>query len=143
MKKLFRFGVELFINVVIVALLYTSTIDNISSRMAVSLDPESIQVAAAGGEITLQLKNSSAEGRYAFKVKCTDNDHYRVNPVFGFVDPAGNAAVLVRRTEGPPKADGRLEVHFIPAPADATDAKALFPPGSSSEFKLNVPLIAE
>nr|CAD2186038.1 unnamed protein product [Meloidogyne enterolobii] len=126
-----------------VALLYTSTIDNISSRMAVSLDPESIQVAAAGGEITLQLKNSSAEGRYAFKVKCTDNDHYRVNPVFGFVDPAGNAAVLVRRTEGPPKADGRLEVHFIPAPADATDAKALFPPGSSSEFKLNVPLIAE
>uniref|UniRef100_A0A915NTD5 Major sperm protein n=1 Tax=Meloidogyne floridensis TaxID=298350 RepID=A0A915NTD5_9BILA len=74
--------------------------------MAVSLDPESIQVAAAGGEITLQLKNSSAE-------------------------------------EGPPKADGRLEVHFIPAPADATDAKALFPPGSSSEFKLNVPLIAE
>uniref|UniRef100_A0A914LXR9 MSP domain-containing protein n=1 Tax=Meloidogyne incognita TaxID=6306 RepID=A0A914LXR9_MELIC len=109
----------------------------------ISLDPESIQVAAAGGEITLQLKNSSAEGRYAFKVKCTDNDHYRVNPVFGFVDPAGNAAVLVRRTEGPPKADGRLEVHFIPAPADATDAKALFPPGSSSEFKLNVPLIAE
>lgn len=89
--------------------------------MAVSLDPESIQVAAAGGEITLQLKNSSAEvciilfslgllmqcnryqflqGRYAFKVKCTDNDHYRVNPVFGFVDPAGNAAVLVRRTVG-------------------------------------------
>lgn len=38
--------------------------------------------------------------RYAFKIKSTNNDHYRVNPVYGIVEPGAAAQVEVTRLVG-------------------------------------------
>ncbi|CAK5026406.1 unnamed protein product [Meloidogyne enterolobii] len=80
--------------------------------------------------------------RFAFKLKSSNNEHYRVNPVFGFVEPGAAAQVEVIRQNGPPKGDDKLEICFAGAPPDAGDAKAIFPPGSSGEFKVDVPMAA-
>ncbi|CAK5082342.1 unnamed protein product [Meloidogyne enterolobii] len=40
--------------------------------------------------------------RFAFKLKSSNNEHYRVNPVFGFVEPGAAAEVEVFRYPGPP-----------------------------------------
>jgi hypothetical protein len=86
----------------------------------VAIEPASIQVPAAGGNAVLQLQNQNAgvsgtefltssiavanhttfpnlQGRYSFKIKSTNNEHYRVNPVFGFVEPGAAASVEVTR----------------------------------------------
>ena len=43
-----------------------------------------------------QVVNQGA-GRIAFKVKCSDNDHYRLNPVYGFVEPGASASMEITR----------------------------------------------
>ncbi|CAK5026410.1 unnamed protein product [Meloidogyne enterolobii] len=85
---------------------------------------------------------SFSKVRFAFKLKSSNNEHYRVNPVFGFVEPGAAAQVEVIRQNGPPKGDDKLEICFAGAPPDAGDAKAIFPPGSSGEFKVDVPMAA-
>jgi hypothetical protein len=44
-----------------------------------------------------QLQNTNPEGRYAFKIKSTNNEHYRVNPVFGLLEPGAAAQVEITR----------------------------------------------
>ncbi|XGW24022.1 hypothetical protein V3C99_005882 [Haemonchus contortus] len=92
--------------------------------MSLTVDPPAAQVPAAGGKSTHTLANPG-EAKMVFKVKSSNNNEYRVNPVYGFIDPAGNATLEVTRLAGPPKED-KLVVHFGPAPADATDAQAAF-----------------
>jgi hypothetical protein len=64
--------------------------------MSLSIDPPALQVPASGGVSTHQLSNPG-ESRLAFKVKSTNNDHYRLKPVFGFVEPGQTASVEVTR----------------------------------------------
>nr|CAD2206132.1 unnamed protein product [Meloidogyne enterolobii] len=93
--------------------------------MAVQVEPAAIQVPASGGNVSLQLMNGNPEVRFAFKLKSSNNEHYRVNPVFGFVEPGAAAQVEVIRQNGPPKGDDKLEICFAGAPPDAGDAKAI------------------
>uniref|UniRef100_A0A8L8K461 Major sperm protein n=1 Tax=Heligmosomoides polygyrus TaxID=6339 RepID=A0A8L8K461_HELPZ len=60
-----------------------------------------------------------------FKVKLSNTDDYRVSPVFGFVDASSNANIEVIRKSGAPRND-RMVVQLVPAPQDATDARAAF-----------------
>ncbi|VDL64280.1 unnamed protein product [Nippostrongylus brasiliensis] len=92
--------------------------------MSLTAEPPQAQVPAAGGKSTHQL-NNAGDQKMIFKVKSSNNNEYRVNPVYGFVDPSGNATLEVTRLAGPPK-DDKLVVQFAPAPADATDAQAAF-----------------
>nr|CAD2164815.1 unnamed protein product [Meloidogyne enterolobii] len=110
--------------------------------MAVQVDPPSVQLPAGGGNVALKLINAGLEQRFAYKLRSSNNEHYRVNPVFGFVEPNSAATITVDRLPGPPKADDRLEICFTTVPPDAADARALFPPGSSGDFKLDVPVAA-
>ncbi|EYB99226.1 hypothetical protein Y032_0124g1232 [Ancylostoma ceylanicum] len=89
-----------------------------------SADPAQATVPAAGGKSTHTLQNPGDQ-KMIFKVKSSNNNEYRVNPVFGFVDAAGNTPIEVTRLAGAPKED-KLVVQFAPAPADATDAQAAF-----------------
>ncbi|KAL7072069.1 hypothetical protein ACQ4LE_008790 [Meloidogyne hapla] len=43
----------------------------------ISVDPEVIKVAASGGNSSFRMMNDCPERRYCFKVKSTNNDHYR------------------------------------------------------------------
>ncbi|KAF7638961.1 MSP domain-containing protein [Meloidogyne graminicola] len=106
------------------------------------VDPDSILVQASGGSVPILLENASPHFRYCYKVKSTNNEHYRVSSVYGFVEPLGSAKIDVNRLPGPPKSDDRLEILFQPATADSTDPKGPFV-GGSSEFKLEVHLSAE
>ncbi|ETN86229.1 hypothetical protein RB195_007572 [Necator americanus] len=92
--------------------------------MSVTSDPPAANLPAAGGTSTHNLVNGTQD-RLIFKVKSTNNNEYRVNPVFGFIDPGAQTPLEVIRSAGPPKED-KLVVHYAPAPADATDAQASF-----------------
>ncbi|PIO62878.1 MSP domain protein [Teladorsagia circumcincta] len=75
-------------------------------------------------------------------VKSSNNNDYRLKPVFGFVDPPGNAPLEITRTGGAPKED-KLVIQWAPAPADATDAQAAFPSVPADQIQsLTVPLFA-
>lgn len=64
--------------------------------MSLTIDPPACTVPAAGGKSTHTLANPG-EAKVIFKVKCTNNTEYRMNPVYGFIDPAGNATLEVIR----------------------------------------------
>ncbi|KAE9549692.1 hypothetical protein FO519_007099 [Halicephalobus sp. NKZ332] len=72
-------------------------------------DPPSAQVPATGGTSSHSLVNSGAS-RIAFKVKSSNNDEYRLKPVFGFVDPEAASPVEI----------------FLEAPDEVTDLQSLF-----------------
>lgn len=58
-------------------------------------------------------------------MKSSNNNEYRLKPVFGFVEPGASAALEVTRLNGAPKED-KLVIQFAEVPADATDAQAPF-----------------
>ncbi|CAL2037258.1 hypothetical protein CAEBREN_03790 [Caenorhabditis brenneri] len=92
--------------------------------MSLTADPPACTVPAAGGTSTHKLINAGAE-KMIFKIKSSNNNEYRISPVFGFVDPSGSKDIQITRTAGGPKED-KLVIHFAVAPADATDAQAAF-----------------
>ncbi|VDM45904.1 unnamed protein product [Toxocara canis] len=91
-------------------------------------DPAEANVPAGGGVSAHTLRNPSAV-RLAFKVKSTNNNDYRLKPVYGFVDATGCSPLEITRSAGPPKED-RLVIQFKEAAADAADAAALFKEGA-------------
>ncbi|VDL66399.1 unnamed protein product [Nippostrongylus brasiliensis] len=92
--------------------------------MSLTADPPNASVPAAGGTLTHNLVNAGTE-KLIFKVKSSNNNEYRVKPVFGFVEPGANTPLEITRLAGPAKED-KMVVQFAPAPADATDASAAF-----------------
>ncbi|MFH4973759.1 hypothetical protein AB6A40_000468 [Gnathostoma spinigerum] len=87
-------------------------------------DPPACNVPAGGGVSNHTLNNPSGM-RLAFKVKSSNNDDYRLKPVFGIVEAGTTAPLEITRTAGPPKAD-RMVVQFKEAPPGVTDLAALF-----------------
>uniref|UniRef100_A0A915Q8A0 Major sperm protein n=1 Tax=Setaria digitata TaxID=48799 RepID=A0A915Q8A0_9BILA len=66
---------------------------------------------------TVQLQNLT-ENRYAVKVKCTDNNLYRVKPVFAFLEPKSFVAFDVTRRDGVETVDYIL---FLTTSAEKSD----------------------
>ncbi|GMS96524.1 hypothetical protein PENTCL1PPCAC_18699, partial [Pristionchus entomophagus] len=97
-------------------------------EMALNLDPAELQFAKEGGNVSVKIISSS-ESRLAFKVKTSNNDLYRVRPVYGFVEPKADAPLVVVRFPGPPK-DDKLVVQWAEVPAEETDPKAPFDAGA-------------
>ncbi|KAH7729778.1 MFP1-beta [Aphelenchoides avenae] len=107
---------------------------------SLTADPPAAQVPAGGGTSTHQLTNAGAS-RLAFKVKSSNNNEYRLKPVFGFIEPGAAAPVEVTRLAGPPKED-KLVVQFAEVAADATDAQAPFKAGPPAG-EVVIPIKAE
>uniref|UniRef100_F1LDA9 Major sperm protein n=1 Tax=Ascaris suum TaxID=6253 RepID=F1LDA9_ASCSU len=93
-----------------------------------SADPPEAAIPADGGVSTHQLANPSAI-RLAFKIKSSNNNDYRLNPVYGFVEATAATPIEITRTAGPPRID-KLVVQFKEAPTDAADASAIFKEGA-------------
>ncbi|KAF1660296.1 UNVERIFIED_CONTAM: Sperm-specific class P protein 19, partial [Eudyptes robustus] len=96
---------------------------------SLAVDPPTCQVPAAGGTSIHQLVNSGA-CRVAFKVRSSNNNDYRLKPVFGFIEPSSSAKFDITRKPGPPKED-KMVIQFVEAPADATDAQGAFKDGKN------------
>ena len=92
--------------------------------MALTIEPAAATVPAGGGVSTHQFQNPG-EQRLVFKVRATNNDNYRVKPVYGFVDPGAATAFEITRTAGPPKED-KFVVQFAAAPEGETNAENAF-----------------
>lgn len=65
--------------------------------MSLTIDPPAASIPASGGKSAHTLANAG-EAKVIFKVKCSNNNDYRLKPVFGFVDPAGQAPLEITRT---------------------------------------------
>ncbi|PIO54723.1 MSP domain protein, partial [Teladorsagia circumcincta] len=65
--------------------------------MSLTIDPPAASIPASGGKSAHTLANGG-EAKVIFKVKCSNNNDYRLKPVFGFVDPSGNAPLEITRT---------------------------------------------
>ncbi|KAF8360809.1 hypothetical protein PRIPAC_87732 [Pristionchus pacificus] len=92
--------------------------------MPLAVEPAAAAVPAAGGTSTHTLTNSEA-GKIMFKIKSSNNNEYRLKPVFGFIDAGATAQVEITRLAGPPKED-KFVIQFAPAPEGAADAQEAF-----------------
>ncbi|EJW87533.1 hypothetical protein WUBG_01555 [Wuchereria bancrofti] len=105
-----------------------------------NIDPPAAQVPAAGGQSVHQIANPSGV-RLAFKVKSTNNNDYRLKPVYGFVEPGATAPLEITRTAGPPKED-KFVIQFKEATADAADPAAIFK-GGPPAGEVTLPIMAQ
>ncbi|KAI6197607.1 MSP domain-containing protein [Aphelenchoides besseyi] len=102
------------------------------STSALACVPMVCNITAAGGKSKHKLVNQCGV-RLAYKVKCSNNGNYMVNPVFGFVEVGDQGELEITRKPGKPKAD-KLVIQFSEAPADMSDAKLAFEPSYQSPF---------
>jgi len=95
---------------------------------AITIDPPLCNVQATGGSSTHQLANT-VQNRLAFKVKSSNNNEYRVKPVFGFIEPGASTPLEVIRLPGVPKED-KLVILWAQVPPEETDPQAPFKAGA-------------
>uniref|UniRef100_A0A8R1HSX3 Major sperm protein n=1 Tax=Caenorhabditis japonica TaxID=281687 RepID=A0A8R1HSX3_CAEJA len=108
-----------------------------SSQLAVA--PARLQYQTLGGVNQIELKNTSTE-RKAYKVKCSDNALYRVNPVFGFAEPKSTVKIDVLRLNGEEKTD---KLVLLTANANgALDPRDAFNTIAEHREMMVVPLVA-
>ncbi|KHN75754.1 Sperm-specific class P protein 32 [Toxocara canis] len=88
-------------------------------QMDIIVQPDSVRWKATGGIKKIELSNAGSQ-RQAIKVKCTDNDLYRVNPVFTFVEPGQTISFDVIRNNGGIKDDKLI---FLATKASEHDAR--------------------
>ncbi|ETN68812.1 MSP domain protein [Necator americanus] len=87
-----------------------------------------------------QVRNKS-QGLRNQSVKSSNNDHYRVRPVYGFVEGKGTTKLEIVRLTGPAKED-KLVIQWAEVPPDETDAQAPFKAGAQAG-EVILPLKAE
>eukprot|EP01083_Nonionella_stella_P190448 705374_1 len=90
----------------------------------IAVEPMVLQLAADGGSGQLQLQNLTP-ARLAFKVRTSDNNAYKVQPVFGFLEPESAASIEVTRSAGAAKED-KLALLYAQADPEETNAQTPF-----------------
>jgi hypothetical protein len=99
--------------------------------MALTIDSMAAEFEKEGGS-SLHVLLNSGETRLAVKVKCSDNNLYRVSPVYSFVG-AGEAVNLeVTRQSGPAKTE-KLVLLYTEVGADDADSMVPFAAGAPTE----------
>ncbi|CAO4374959.1 unnamed protein product [Caenorhabditis nigoni] len=94
----------------------------------INVDPPTGNYPASGGNSSHNIV-SETDSRLAFKVKSSNNEHYRVRPVYGFVEAKDKAKLEVNRLSGPAKED-KLVIQYAEVPAEETDPQAPFKAGA-------------
>ncbi|EJW84599.1 MSP domain-containing protein [Wuchereria bancrofti] len=104
-----------------------------------TLEPKNLRWNGEGGYQTVQLRNITKD-RLAIKAKCSDNQLYRVNPVFGFIDPGEELKVDIMRRKAVPKVDKMIFVS-VRANKDDIFPKPLFKRSKDSQKMAMLPLL--
>ncbi|CAL2035109.1 hypothetical protein CAEBREN_25274 [Caenorhabditis brenneri] len=94
----------------------------------INVEPPAGNFAASGGSSTHNIISES-DSRLAFKVKSSNNEHYRVRPVYGFIDAKGKSSLEINRLPGPAKED-KIVIQYAEVPAEETDPQAPFKAGA-------------
>lgn len=101
--------------------------------------PNSVFLSTGGSSFHTIVSLSKC--RLAFKMRSSNNEHYKVRPVFGFIDPNGTTTLKIKRRRGPAKKD-TLAIQWAKVSDEETDPKAPFKaqvPGG----QVFIPLVAE
>uniref|UniRef100_A0AC34Q0P8 Major sperm protein n=1 Tax=Panagrolaimus sp. JU765 TaxID=591449 RepID=A0AC34Q0P8_9BILA len=112
---------------------------NDSSR-EIKMEPAELRWSAAGGLQKISIMNQTGD-RQAIKVKCSDNNIYRVNPVFAFIEPGQTLNVDVMRQNGSNKVDKLVFITSKASPED-NNPKQIFKPGTTNNTMMVLPLLA-
>lgn len=94
----------------------------------ISIEPPNATFPASGGHSN-HFVVSANEYRIAFKIKCSNNEHYRVRPVYGFVEVRSKTKFEIVRLDGPVK-DDKLAILWAEVPDDEIEPQAPFRAGS-------------
>ncbi|KAE9415689.1 hypothetical protein Angca_009043, partial [Angiostrongylus cantonensis] len=108
-------------------------------RGAVTVEPAIVKFTPAGGKLTVTLKNGGE--RVVFKVKCSNNNEYGIQPIYGFIAMSSTISLMITRLPGKPKED-IMVIQWVQTKDDGKDAKDAFtaaPRGSIQS--ITVPLI--
>jgi len=115
------------------------TADN-NDQLQLHVEPRVLRFSEQGGLSKVQLHNPTNR-RQAIKVKCSDNAIYRVNPVYGVVEPGQKFDVEVLRQGGSSKVD-KLVFLTAKAPSESFDVKKFFKSAPKEETpRLVLPLL--
>ncbi|VDM30083.1 unnamed protein product [Toxocara canis] len=74
-------------------------------------------------------------------VKCSNNEHYRVTPVYGFVEKQSKSELTIIRLSGSPKKD-KFVIQWAEVPDAETDPQAPFKAGAE-DGEVILPVKAE
>uniref|UniRef100_A0A915C8X1 Major sperm protein n=1 Tax=Parascaris univalens TaxID=6257 RepID=A0A915C8X1_PARUN len=97
----------------------------VNQAKGLTVDPTEAEFSVAGGMSTLMILNES-NVRFAIKIKTSNNQYFRVNPVYSFLDSgAMNELEIFRLPGGMPRVD-KLLLCYVIAKEEDTNAKALF-----------------
>ncbi|KHJ79219.1 MSP domain protein [Oesophagostomum dentatum] len=111
----------------------------------VTVDPLSSKFQTSGGRSKHNILNVG-DKRIAFKIKCSNSDEYRIEPVFGFVEKVASAEVNVLRMPGKPKED-KMVIYYVTAPPEAKDPETAYREATADSNAavqtITVPLITE
>ncbi|MFH4979962.1 hypothetical protein AB6A40_006671 [Gnathostoma spinigerum] len=108
--------------------------------MALNIDPPEGNFPATGGNAVHSIINLT-DNRMAYKTKCSNNDCYRVTPVYGFIEKQGKMDLTIIRLAGPPRED-KFVIQYCEVPDEEDDPKAPFQAGAQ-EGEVILPVKAE
>ncbi|CAJ0594555.1 unnamed protein product [Cylicocyclus nassatus] len=83
-----------------------------ANEQALSVDPEVAKFTVAGGKSEHMLVNLGGKD-LAIKVRCSNNNLYRVHPVYQVVETGQCKSMVVTRHFGPARQD-RLLIQYLP-----------------------------
>jgi len=117
--------------------------ESIQATQLLQLEPRELQMEPGelhfdkiGGLLKVQLHNPS-NVRQAVKVKCSDNNLYRVNPIYFYTEPGQTSNVEVVRQGGTSKLD-KIVFVTVKAPDTNKDLKQLFKETTREEQQMKV-----
>ncbi|KAJ1346694.1 hypothetical protein KIN20_001581 [Parelaphostrongylus tenuis] len=85
------------------------------------------------------LRNDGA--RVAFKVKCSNNNEYGIQPIYGYIPTSGTVTLTVTRLPGRPKED-IMVLQWIEVKDDTKEPKQVFATATPASIQsITVPLL--
>ncbi|KHN83496.1 Sperm-specific class P protein 31 [Toxocara canis] len=90
-----------------------------------TVEPMEAEFSVEGGMCTLMLLNES-NVRFAIKIKTSNNQFFRVNPVYSFLDSGTMNELEIFRLPGGSARIDKLLLCYVIAKEEDTNAKALF-----------------
>ncbi|PIO71963.1 MSP domain protein [Teladorsagia circumcincta] len=104
------------------------------------VEPCELSYKAIGGLKGVNVVNDTQERKF-FKVKCSDNMLYRVNPVFGVVEPGKSSRIDILRQNGGAKID-KIVLVTTKAEDGETPSREVFNQGRNTEMMV-LPLLVQ
>jgi len=104
--------------------------------LSLLMEPKELQFSGNGaGLMRVQLHNPT-DTRRAIKIKCSDNAIYRVNPVYGYVEPGQNLSIEIVRRNGQNSKIDKLVFVTAKAPLGNMSVKDLFKSAPKGDLPL-------